>query len=76
VWRASELQDELIVVSPIVLCFAAILWAMVFLNTYCHFPKMDERQRLTMSLSSATILTLVLVAAVYAALYLILEKVI
>ena len=66
--------DTLLAVSPALLCFAAIAWAMFFLETYRHFPKMDGRQRLMMSLGNATLLTLALVAAVYAGLYIVLKK--
>jgi len=60
---------DFLVVWPIILVFSAIFWAMIFLNTYRHFPKMDEFQRFKLGAENATLLTVVLVGAVVLALY-------
>ena len=39
--------------------FGILLWIMVFLQTYRHFPKMSKRQRLLMSVGIATLLTFI-----------------
>ena len=67
------MQDELIAALPIALLFTAILWIMVFIETYMHFPKMDPKQRLGMSLFNASVLSVFLLVFVFIALYLVLR---
>ena len=67
------MQTDMISTLSITLIFAAIFWMMIFIETYVHFPKMGRKQRLEMSLSSATILSTVLLVFVYIALYFVLK---
>lgn len=47
------------------LVFGIPFWIMIFIATYVHFPKMDKANRLEMSISSATILTIVMLLISY-----------
>jgi len=58
---------------PILAGFGLVFWFMIFLNNFRHFPKMDSKKRLWMSILNATILTLVLVAIIFLFLWLILQ---
>jgi len=39
--------------------FGILLWIMVFLQTYRHFPKMSKKQRIILSVGIATLLTFI-----------------
>jgi uncharacterized membrane protein YidH (DUF202 family) len=58
---------------PLMAIFGSLLWIMIFLQTYRHFPKMDKHQRISMSVSSATIATVAVMAIVYVFMYLLLK---
>ncbi len=66
--------DLLVIAAPIALLFGSLLWVMVFLQTYRHFPKMDPRQRFWMGCKSATTMTAVLLAIVFVFLYVIVRQ--
>jgi len=53
--------------------FGPIFWAMIFIQTYMHFPKMEPRKRLMMSLKNATVLVLVVCLGTAIALYVMLK---
>jgi len=55
------------------LLFCAILWVMVFLQTYMHFPKMEKQKRLFMSVINATALSLSLLVLVVVSLWLLMN---
>jgi len=59
---------------PLVLLFGGALWAMIFMQTYSHFPKMDSAQRLWLCFQNATIVTLILLVFVYVMLYLVTQN--
>jgi hypothetical protein len=65
----SSLSFQYFQSLPVALLFCAILWVMVFLETYGHFPKMERGQRLGMSAANATALSLALLALVVISLY-------
>jgi len=50
---------------PIGGIFGILFWIMIFLGTYRHFPKMNQRQKIIMSAGSATLLTLLLLGISY-----------
>ncbi len=56
---------------PAALLFGPLFWAMVYLQTYRHFPKMERRKRVVHAATAATVLTLFLLAVVLLALYLV-----
>jgi hypothetical protein len=56
-------------VSPIMLGFGALLWIMIFLESYRHFPKMSKTERMQRAVTNATIATIAVLAVVYASLY-------
>jgi len=58
---------------PLMAIFGSLLWIMIFLQTYRHFPKMDKSQRISLSVSSATIATVAVMAIVYVFMYLLLK---
>jgi len=53
--------------------FVLLLWLMIFLQTYQHFPKMEKRKRLLMSIGNATALSLSVAILAIASLWLLLE---
>lgn len=67
------MNDTLFATLPLVLEFAMLLFSMIFLATYMHFPKMGRRKRLEASLKNAVYITLALVVLVYISLILILK---
>lgn len=50
---------------PIFALFGSLLWIMVFIENYRHFPKMGQKERLWMSLSNATLIALGVVMFAY-----------
>jgi hypothetical protein len=63
----EEYLMPLLVMAPFVL----LLWLMIFLETYRHFPKMEKNQRIRMSFVNATELALFISILCYVTLYLI-----
>ncbi|MCX8175238.1 MAG: hypothetical protein N3E51_03470 [Candidatus Micrarchaeota archaeon] len=55
--------------TAVSLAFAVPFWLMVFANTYRHFPKMEPKKRLSMSIRQATALSLILLAIVFISLW-------
>ena len=41
---------------PLLSIFGGFLWLQVFLQSYRHFPQMDSRERIIMSVTTATFL--------------------
>jgi len=54
---------------PALLFFGSVFWLIIYLQTYRHFPKMEQRMRVRKSIIDATIMTLSLLAVVFVALY-------
>lgn len=50
---------------PMVLIFAALFGLMIFLGTYIHFPKMEERKRIILSLKNAIYIIIMLIVLLY-----------
>jgi len=53
------------IVLPFALVFLPILGVMVFIETYLHYPKMEERKRIMLSARSAIFLALALAVLTY-----------
>jgi uncharacterized membrane protein len=45
--------------------FFVALWLMIFLNTYRHFPKMEPKERMKLSIVNATYPILFLMLIIY-----------
>jgi len=58
---------------PITLVFALLGGLMIFIGTYAHFPKMEERKRMVLSLKNAAYITITLIVLVYLFLILLFE---
>ena len=61
------MNNEYLLALPIFIAFGVPFWFMIFLQTYRHFPKMEPAKRLSMSITSATILTALLLGCVFLA---------
>ena len=46
---------------PVIAIFGVVLWLMIFMETYRHFPKMDGQKRLEYSIINATGITLIII---------------
>ena len=66
--------NVLLISLPVLIVFGIILWLMIFLNTYRHFPKMDSEERLWLCIVNATSLTGILIGIVYLFLWFILAS--
>jgi len=57
---------------PITLVFALLGGLMIFIGTYAHFPKMEERKRILLSLKNAIyiMVTLMVLACLFLVLFL------
>jgi len=58
----------LLVVPPAVI-FGAAGWLIVFLETYRRYPKMEQRQRIILSVMSATVLAVILLVLTFLTIY-------
>jgi len=54
---------------PMMVLFGVIGWIMVFIETYRHFPKMDSRQRIALSISNATGMIIIFIIIAYVFMY-------
>jgi len=71
----SDLALSAALMIPIGGTFGSLFWIMIFLQTYRHFPKIDNRERFLMSAKSATILTGILLAVTYVSLLLLMRMI-
>jgi len=58
---------------PVLLVFSAIEWLIIFLETYRHFPKMEENKRIRNSIIDASIFTFTIFFFLYFSMYLVLQ---
>jgi len=63
---------------PIAIVFSIVgglfIFPFIFLQTYRHFPKMDSRQRLMLSLENSTVLSIVLAAVLFISLIILVRE--
>ncbi|MEM3372956.1 MAG: hypothetical protein QXF76_01945 [Candidatus Anstonellales archaeon] len=45
------------VLISIMFTFLPLLWLMIFINNYRHFPKMSDKQKISLSLKQATMIS-------------------
>ncbi|MBU5689489.1 MAG: hypothetical protein KQA41_04710 [Candidatus Aenigmarchaeota archaeon] len=50
---------------PIIILFGIFGWITIFLETWRHWPKLETKKRIEMSVSNATFLTLFLIISIY-----------
>jgi len=58
---------------PVLLVFSVIEWLIIFLETYRHFPKMEENKRIRNSIIDASIFTFTIFFFLYFSMYLVLQ---
>jgi uncharacterized membrane protein len=72
------LLNELAATLPIAFVFGILFWVIIFLETYRHYPAISPRHkpegRLQTCIVNATILTVIVMGAVYLALWFILQN--
>jgi len=64
------MKIDLLIALPITAVFGFLGGLAVFLATYIHFPKMEQRKRFMLSLKNAACLSLILIILVYLFLFL------
>jgi len=62
---ATGPHDYSLLILPIFAVFGFIAWQMIFFETYRHFPKMDKSERIGLSFTNTTIMTIMLGIVVY-----------
>ena len=60
-------MQEYLLPIPFIVLGGIIIWIMIFLGTYPHFPKMDKLKRIKLSVVNATIMAVVLMVIVFIA---------
>jgi len=60
-------MQEYLIVTPAAGFGAILIWAIIFLETYRHFPMMEKRERIWLSINSATItaLTFIIIVLIF-----------
>ncbi|MEM4359229.1 MAG: hypothetical protein QXT45_01725 [Candidatus Bilamarchaeaceae archaeon] len=69
------MEADVFAALPVAVLFAFLSGVMVFIATYIHFPRMEKRKRIALSLKNAFALAIALLFLVYAFLVLILRNV-
>ncbi len=67
--KVIRMQDYLLML-PFIALGGIVIWIMVFLGTYPHFPRMEKAKRLTHSIASATVMAVVIMVILFISLYL------
>ncbi len=62
-------MQEYLFLIPFVVLGSTIIWMMVFLGTYPHFPRMEKQKRIALSAKNATVMTAVLMLIIVITLY-------
>ena len=60
-------MQEYLIPIPAMILGGIIIWIMIFLGTYPHFPKMDKLKRIEFSVTSATIMAIALMIILFIA---------
>jgi cytochrome b subunit of formate dehydrogenase len=66
-------MQEYLLPIPVIIFGGIVIWIMIFLGTYPHFPKMDKQKRIELSVTSATIMAIAFMIMVYIAMILLIE---
>ena len=54
---------------PFVIFGGIVIWVIVFLATYPHFPRMEKQKRIRFTVTSATIMAAAMMAILLVAMY-------
>jgi len=68
-------MQEYLFPIPFAVFSGIVIWIMIFLGTYRHFPKMDKRERIEFSITSATIMAVVLMGVLFFAMLLFMKEI-
>jgi uncharacterized membrane protein YidH (DUF202 family) len=68
-------MQEYLLPIPFIILGGIIMWVMIFLGTYPHFPKMDKRKRIEYSITNSTIMAVVLMGILLIAMYLLMKMI-
>ncbi|MEM4638079.1 MAG: hypothetical protein QXK76_03615 [Candidatus Woesearchaeota archaeon] len=60
----TKLQYTIIFTLVSGIIFGVLFWLQIYMETYRHFPKMEKKKRIIMSIISATIATAILLTGV------------
>ena len=68
-------MQEYLLPIPFIILGGIIIWIMIFLGTYPHFPKMEKRKRIEFSVTSATIMAVTLMVILSIAMYFLMKMI-
>jgi len=63
-------MQEYLFPIPFAVFGGIVIWIMIFLGTYPHFPRMEKQKRILFSITSATIAAVMLMAILFILIYL------
>jgi len=69
-------MQEYLLPIPFIVLGGIIIWIMIFLGTYPHFPKMEKQKRLELSITNATIMSVMLMIILIIAMYFLMRMII
>jgi len=58
-------MQEYLIVAPAAVFGGILIWVMIFFETYRHFPRMEKRERVWMSVNSATMTALIFIVVIF-----------
>jgi len=68
-------MQEYLLPIPFIIFGGIIIWIMIFLGTYPHFPKMEKQKRIELSFTSATIMAVTLMVILSIAMYFLMKMI-
>jgi len=68
-------MKEYLLPIPFIILGGIIIWIMIFLGTYPHFQKMEERKRIELSVTNATIMAVTLMVILSIAMYFLIKMI-
>jgi len=68
-------MQEYLLPIPFIILAGIIIWIMIFLGTYPHFPKMEKRKRIELSVTSAIIMAVTLMVILSIAMYFLMKMI-
>ena len=63
------MENILFITIPIAIVFGALFWIQIFLTTMHQYRKFDNQLKLRLSIQNATFMTIIIIAIVETALY-------
>ncbi len=68
-------MEEYLLPIPLMVIGGIVIWIMTFLGTYPHFPKMEKKKRIALSVTSATVMAVALMITLVIAMYFLMKMV-